>query len=192
MPIVVRNGRYGPYVQRGEDTASVPESVAPDELTVAVAVELLARPKGDDPIGTDPATGLPVYVKSGRFGPYVQLGDAETLPEGEKPKMASLFKTMEPDAATLDDALRLLSLPRIVGPDPATGEEITAQNGRYGPYIKRGAETRSLDTEEQIFTISLDDAVERLAQPKYGGRKAAAPPLPRTRSRPGQRQARSW
>jgi DNA topoisomerase-1 len=166
--IVVRNGRYGPYVQRGDDRASIPDDLAPDELTVDRALELLARSPGDEPIGSDPDSGLPVYVRSGRYGPYVQLGDAETLPAGEKPKMASLFKTMSPDAVDMADALRLLSLPRMVGVDPGTGEEITAQNGRYGPYLKRGKETRSLDNEDQIFTVTLDEAVERLAAPKYG------------------------
>jgi DNA topoisomerase I len=175
--IVVRNGKYGPFLQYGEQRASIPDDVAPDELTVTRALELLAAPAGDEPIGTDPDTGLPVYVKTGRFGPYVQLGDAETLPEGEKPKMASLFRSMSPESVTLEDAQRLLSLPRVVGVDPSTGEEITALNGRYGPYIKRGAaETRSLDSEEQIFTVELADAIERLAAPKYGpGSRRSAP-----------------
>ena len=174
--IVVRNGRYGPYVKRGEDTVSVPPDVAPDELTVARALELLAAPKGDEPLGTDPE-GLPVYVKSGRFGPYVQLGDAETLPAGVRPKMASLFKTMEPATLDLDTALRLLSLPRTVGVDPSTGEEIVALNGRYGPYVKRAGDTRSLTTEEELFTVSVDDALRLFAEPKRRGRAAAAAPL---------------
>jgi DNA topoisomerase-1 len=173
--IVVRNGRYGPYVKRGEDTASVPEDLAPDELTVEKALELLAAPKGDEPIGHDPATGLPVYAKSGRFGPYVQLGDAETLPEGEKPRTASLFKSMSLSTITLEDALRLLSLPRTVGTDPETGEEIVALNGRYGPYLKRGKETRSLASEEELFTITLEEALRLFAEPKRRGRQAAAP-----------------
>jgi DNA topoisomerase-1 len=176
VEIVVRNGRYGPYLQYGEQRASIPDDVAPDELTVARALELLAAPGGDEPIGSDPATGLPVYVKTGRFGPYVQLGDADTLPEGEKPRMASLFKSMSPDTVTIDDAQVLLSLPRLVGVDPNTGEEISALNGRYGPYVKRGAETRSLESEEQILTIGLAEAVERLAAPKYGpGSRRSAP-----------------
>src|SRR5262245_15663421 len=174
--VVVRNGRYGPYVKRGEDTVSVPPDVAPDELTVARALELLAAPKGDEPLGADPE-GLPVYVKSGRFGPYVQLGDAETLPAGVRPKMASLFKTMDPATLDLDTALRLLSLPRTVGVDPSTGEEIVALNGRYGPYVKRADDTRSLTTEEQLFTVTVDDALRLFAEPKRRGRAAAAAPL---------------
>src|SRR5207248_1361676 len=176
-PIVVRNGKYGPYVKRGDDTASLPDDVALDELTVDRAVELLNAPKGDDPIGTDPATGLPVYAKSGRFGPYVQLGDTETLPDKQKPKMESLFGTMSLTDITLDEALRLLTLPRIVGVDD-DGAEVTAQNGRYGPYIKKGDESRSLASEEQIFTVTLDDAKALLAQPKQFGRSRAAPAAP--------------
>ena len=173
--VELRNGRYGPFLRDGEETRGVPEDVPLDELGVDRVRELLAAPKGDEPIGSDPASGLPVYAKNGRFGPYVQLGDTETLPAGEKPKMASLFKTMSLSELTLDEALLLLSLPRVVGVDD--GVEITAQNGRYGPYIAKGKDTRSLDTEEQLFTITLDEARERLAQPKYGGRRAAAPPL---------------
>ncbi len=175
--IIVRNGKYGPFVKRGDDTASVPEDLPPDELTVVRALELLAA-KGDTPLGDDPGTGLPVFVKSGRYGPYVQLGDAETLPEGTKPKMASLFKGMDPGALGVEDALRLLSLPRLVGVDPADGEEILAQNGRYGPYIKKGSETRSLPGEEAIFTISLDEALAALSQPKQYGRRQATPTAP--------------
>jgi DNA topoisomerase-1 len=175
--VVVRNGRWGPYVKRGDDTASVPPDMAPDELTVHRALELLAAPKGDEPMGTDPESGLPVYVKTGRYGPYVQLGDAETLPEGTRPKMASLFKTMEPASLSLDDALRLLSLPRTVGADPASGEEIVALNGRYGPYLKKGDDTRSLATEDELFTVTIDAAVALFAEPKRRGRQAAAAPL---------------
>jgi DNA topoisomerase-1 len=175
--IAVRNGKYGPYVQRGEDTASLPAGVALDEVTVELAEQLLALPKGDEPIGTDPATGLPVYAKNGRFGPYVQLGDADTLPPKQKPKMASLFKTMTLERVTLDDALQLLSQPRVLGADPVDGEPITAQNGRYGPYISKGKDSRSLDNEERIFTVSLDEALALLAEPKKFGRRQAAPPL---------------
>jgi DNA topoisomerase-1 len=178
VAIVVKPGKFGPYVRRGDDTASVPEDIAPDEFTVERALELLAAPKGTEPIGTDEATGLPVFVKSGRYGPYVQLGDADTLPDGEKPKMASLFATMSPDTVTMDDALRLLTLPRLLGTDPVDGEEVTAQNGRYGPYVKKGKESRSLETEEQLFSVTFDDALALLSKPKQYGRKRAAPAVP--------------
>jgi DNA topoisomerase-1 len=175
--IVVRNGRYGPYVRRGDDTVSLPADIAPDELTIGRALELLAAPRGDEPLGTDPDSGLPVYVKTGRYGPYVQLGDADTLPEGTKPKMSSLFKTMSPSAMTLEEALGLLRLPRTVGTDPSSGEEIVALNGRYGPYLKRGSETRSLATEEELFTATVDDALRLFAEPKRRGGATASAPL---------------
>ncbi|MGD9791942.1 MAG: topoisomerase C-terminal repeat-containing protein, partial [Acidimicrobiia bacterium] len=177
--IVVRPGRYGPYVKRGEDTVGVPENLPPDELTVAKALELLAAPKSDEPIGEH--DGLPVYAKNGRFGPYVQLGDNDHLPPGmDKPKMASLFSTMSPETITIDDAVKLLSLPRVVGVDPADGVEITAQNGRYGPYVAKGTESRSLGSEGELFTITLESAVALLAAPKQfkgRGRGPAKPPL---------------
>ncbi|MCU1377378.1 MAG: topoisomerase, partial [Acidimicrobiales bacterium] len=169
--------KYGPYVQRGEETASLPAGIALDEVTVKVAEDLLALPKGDEPIGEDPATGLPVYAKNGRFGPYVQLGDAETLPPKQKPKMASLFKTMTLERITMDDALQLLSQPRLVGVDPTDGVEITARNGKFGPYISKDKDSRSLDNEERIFTVTLDEALALLAEPKKFGRRQAAPPL---------------
>jgi DNA topoisomerase-1 len=175
--IAVRNGKYGPYVQRGEETASLPVGVALDEVDVAMAEHLLSLPKGDEPIGTDPGSGLPVYAKNGRFGPYVQLGDADTLPPKQKPKMASLFQTMSLERITVEEAMQLLSLPRVVGVDPADGVEITAQNGRYGPYISKEKESRSLDNEERIFTVTLDEALAMLAQPKQYGRRTAKPPL---------------
>lgn len=175
--IVVRNGRYGPYLRRRDETATVPSDIPPDELTVERALELLAAPKGDEPIGVDPASNLPVYAKTGRYGPYVQLGDAETLPEGQKPKMSSLFKDMSPATITLDEALQLLSLPRTVGVDPSSSEEIVARNGRYGPYVTRGKDSRSLSEERQLFTVTLDEALRLFAEPKRRGRPAAAPPL---------------
>ncbi len=175
--VVVRNGRYGPYLKRGDETVSLPADIAPDELSISRALDLLAAPKGDEPLGTDPESGLPVYVKTGRYGPYVQLGDADTLPEGTKPKMASLFKTMSPSTLTLEEALRLLRLPRTVGTDPATGEEIIALNGRYGPYLKRGSETRSLGTEDELFMVTVDEAVRLFAEPKRRGRTIASAPL---------------
>jgi DNA topoisomerase I len=176
--IVVKPGKYGPYVKRGDDTASVPDDLPPDELTAAKALELLGAPKGDEPIGEH--EGLPVYVKVGRYGPYVQWGDADSPPPGEpKPKMASLFKTMNVERVSMRDALDLLSLPRVIGVDPADGQEIVAANGRYGPYLQKGKETRSLGSEEQLLTIGLDEAVAVLAQPKaFGrGRGPAKPPL---------------
>jgi DNA topoisomerase-1 len=176
-PIELRNGKFGPYVRRGDDTASVPPDLPMDELTIDRAVEFLNAPKGTDPIGEDPESGLPVYAKSGRFGPYVQLGDPETLPPKQKPKMASLFKTMTLERITLEDALQLLSLPRSLGADPADGVEITAQNGRYGPYITKDKDSRSLDNEERIFTVTLQEALALLAEPKKFGRRQAAPPL---------------
>ncbi len=177
--IVVRPGKYGPYVKRGDDTASVPDDLAPDELNVEKALELLAAPKGDVPIGMH--DNLPVYAKSGRYGPYVQLGDPDAPPPGyDKPKMASLFKTMTLEHLKLSDAIELLSLPRSLGVDPVDGQEVTAQNGRYGPYVSKGSESRSLDTEERIFAVTLDEALALLAAPKQfrgRGRGAPKPPL---------------
>jgi DNA topoisomerase I len=186
--ITLRVGRYGPYVEGPPPSpdepgqrADVPDDLPPDELTVELAKELLAKPSGDFELGTDPATGRPIVARDGRYGPYV----TEVLPEGTpktgknavKPRTASLLKSMSLDTITLDDALKLLSLPRVVGTDPQTGEEITAQNGRYGPYMKRGTDSRSLETEEQIFEITLDEALAIYAQPKQRGRAAAKPPL---------------
>ncbi|HET9438104.1 MAG TPA: type I DNA topoisomerase [Gaiellaceae bacterium] len=171
---VVRVGRYGPYVERGEQRVSLPADLAPDELTPARVEELLAQPDVR-PLGVDPETGREIVVRSGRYGPYV----TEVLPEGseEKPRTASLFSTMSPEEVALDDALRLLSLPRVVG--ALDGEEVTAQNGRYGPYIKRGTESRSLESEEQLFTVTLDQAKALLAEPprRRGRRGAARGPL---------------
>jgi DNA topoisomerase-1 len=153
----------------------VPDDLPPDELTVAKAEELLAAPRGDRELGNDPATGLPVLVKAGRFGPYVQLGEPE---EGskEKPRTASLFKSMEIETVSLDEALRLLTLPRVVGVDPESGDEITAQNGRYGPYLKKGNDSRSLEDEEQLFSVAMDQALAIYAQPKTRrGQRSTAP-----------------
>jgi DNA topoisomerase-1 len=182
--IVVRVGRYGPYVQRTspedpsvEARASVPEDLAPDEMTVARAVELLEAGSSDRELGLDPSSGLPVVVKAGRYGPYIQLGSAEDM-EGGKPRTASLFGSMDPASVSLEDALRLLTLPRVVGADPADGEEIIATNGRYGPYLKKGNDSRSLESEDQLFTVTLDQAAAIYAQPKARrGRGAAAAPL---------------
>jgi len=174
--IVLRVGRYGPYVERGEERASVPEDMAPDELTVEKAQELLSAPTGDRALGTHPEWNREISVRTGRYGPYV----TETLDDGatEKPRAASLFKTMAPETVTLEEATRLLSLPRTLGVDPADAEEITAQNGRYGPFVKKGTDSRSLEAEEQLFTITLEDALALLAQPKQRrGRGEAKPPL---------------
>jgi len=176
--IVVRVGRYGPYLERDGQRANVPEGTAPDELSPEYAEELLSRPSGDKILGTDPATGHTVVAKAGRFGPYVteQLGD--DAPASAKPRTASLLKSMDLDSVTLDDALRLLTLPRTLG--EIDGEPVTAQNGRYGPYVKKGTDSRSLETEEQMFTVTLDQARELFAQPKPRGRAAraaSAPPL---------------
>jgi DNA topoisomerase-1 len=185
--ITLRVGRYGPYVEKasaveGEpgQRADVPDEMPPDELTVELAEELLAKPSGEIVLGTDPQSGHPLIAKDGRYGPYV----TEVLPEGTpktgknavKPRTASLFQSMALDTVTLEDALRLLSLPRVVGTDPE-GNEITAQNGRYGPYLKRGTDSRSLTAEDQLFTITLDEALAIYAQPKQRGRAAAAAPL---------------
>jgi DNA topoisomerase-1 len=172
--IMVRVGKYGPYIKRGDETASIREDMLPDELTIERAVELLEAPQGDRSVGTDPETGLEIFVKAGRFGPYVQVGE---LVDGEKPKTASLLSTMNPDELTFEEALKLLSLPRLVGTDPESGEEILALNGRYGPYLSKAKDSRSLDTEDQLFSVTLDEALALFAQPKRRGRGVAKPPL---------------
>ena len=165
LPIAARVGRYGPYVECGERRASVPDDIAPDELTVERAMAFLDAPQGDRVVGTDPISGLEVFAKAGRFGPYVQLGVLEDGAK-ERPRTSSLFKTMSIDTIELDDALALLSLPRLVGIDPSDAQEIMASNGKFGPYVKKGTETRSLDTEEQLLSLTLREALEVLAQPK--------------------------
>ncbi|GGL42330.1 type I DNA topoisomerase [Phycicoccus endophyticus] len=204
--VVVRVGRYGPYVEEvvpagvdaatGEVTdgaaaqsartqprrATIADDIAPDEMTPALARELLERAADDGRVlGQDPSTGRDIVAKSGRYGPYV----TEVVPEEEqgkgknkvKPRTASLFKDMDLGTIELDTALRLLSLPRVVGTDPESGEEITAQNGRYGPYLKKGTDSRSLTSEQQLFDITLEEALAIYAQPKQRGRAAAKPPL---------------
>ena len=175
--VVLRVGRYGPYVEDDDDNrGSVPADLPPDELTVEKARELLAAGNGDRELGVNPSTGRTVVAKAGRYGGYV----TEVLPEdaaGEKAPTASLLTSMSLDSVTLDDALRLLALPRVVGTDPS-GAEIVASNGRYGPYVKTGSDFRSLPDEESIFTVTLEEAEKLFAQPKgRRGRAPAAPPL---------------
>ncbi len=198
-PVYVRVGKNGPYLERqvageaGETTpqrANLNGALTPDELTLEVAEELFATPQEGRVLGVDPETGHEIVAKDGRYGPYV----TEILPEpeppaeddggapakrgrkptGPKPRTGSLLRSMDLQTVALEDALKLLSLPRVVGADPDSGEEITAQNGRYGPYLKRGSESRSLATEDQLFTITLDEALKIYAQPKRPGRQSAS------------------
>ena len=185
--VTLRVGRYGPYLEKADGArANVPPEVAPDELDDQLVDQLFARAADDGrELGVDPDSGHTIIVKDGRYGPYV----TEVLPEPEgregtkakknaaKPRTASLFKTMDISTVTLADALQLLSLPREVGVDPATGEAITAQNGRYGPYLKKGTDSRTLASEDQLLTITLDEALAVYAQPKTRGRGVARPPL---------------
>ncbi|MGW4118866.1 type I DNA topoisomerase [Nocardia sp. NPDC004711] len=202
--VVVRVGKFGPYLERMvvnpddpdgnpvSQRANLPDDLPPDELSPEVAEKLFATPQEGRSLGTDPASGHEIVAKEGRFGPYV----TEILPEPAedldttakktakkaadkpKPRTGSLFKSMSVESVTLDDALKLLSLPRVVGVDPASGDEITAQNGRYGPYLKKGTDSRSLTGEDQIFTVTLEDALKIYAEPKRrGGQSASAPPL---------------
>jgi len=173
-PVAVRVGRYGPYLQQGEDRrASLPEDLPPDELSLDRAVELLRQGAlADEPLGEDPASGEPVYLKTGRFGPYVQLGEGEG---DEKPKRVSLLKGMDPGSVDLETALRLLSLPRDLGRDPETGETVEAHVGRYGEYVRRGKETRSLPSHLSSLDVTLEAARAVLAQPKRRGRASSEP-----------------
>jgi DNA topoisomerase-1 len=201
--ITLRIGRYGPYLEvpvEGSDTprrVNVPDELAPDELTEAKARELIEAPEiGDRVLGENPENGRTIVAKDGRYGPYVtELLPEEPGPEPEvdpatgevkprrkpakkkdapKPRTASLFKSMDPATVDLDTALKLLGLPRVVGADPDSGEEITAQNGRFGAYLKRGTDSRSLESEDQIFEIDLPGALAVFAQPKYGARRASS------------------
>lgn len=168
--VAVRVGRYGPYIQRGEDTFSIPDNMPPDELTLSKALEFLSQPSGDVELGKDPETGEPVFLRNGRYGTYVQLG--ESVEGGEKPKTASILQTQTVDDIDLTWALKLLSLPRLVGKD-AEGVEIHANNGRYGAYITRGKDNRSLESDDQIFTVTTEEALKLLAEPKKRGRRQA-------------------
>ena len=182
--IALRVGKYGPYLEGpGDDgeaaakRANVPEDLPPDELTLAKAKELLENPAGEEiDLGVHPDTGLPVVAKNGRFGPYVTEVLPEDAPKSARPRTGSLFKSMSLDTVTLEDAIKLLSLPRVVGED-AEGLEITAQNGRYGPYLKKGTDSRSIDSEDKLLSITLEEALKIYEQPKQRGRAAAAPPL---------------
>ena len=193
--IEIRVGRFGAYIQQGEGEtrkfANIPENLAPDELTLAVAIELLSKPSGERELGIEPITGYPLIAKSGRFGPYVtqKIPEAELVLDkktGElkkprkkkddpKPKTASLLSTMSLDTITIDDALKLMLLPRELG--EYEGDPITVQNGRYGPYLTKGSDSRTLSSEEQLFTISLDQAINIYKEPKVRRRGVAKAPV---------------
>ena len=178
--IELRVGRYGPYIERNGERVTISDEIAPDELTVAKAEELLSQATDQRELGVNPETGRAILVKNGRYGPYV----TEEADDGEKPRTASLFKSMTPESVTLEDVLPLLALPRVVGVDPGTEEEVIVANGRYGPFVKRGKDTRSLATEEQLLTITLDETLALLAaaeaaRPQRDGAGAA----PRVRRR---------
>jgi DNA topoisomerase-1 len=172
--VCARAGQYGPYLEHGDRRASIPPDLAPDELTLERALALLEAPSSDRTLGTDPDSGLEVFTKAGRFGPYVQLGVRDPDSK-EKPKTASLFKSMSLDGITLDEALQLLTIPRVVGVHPTDGAPIEALNGRYGPYVRWKKESRSLESEDQIFSVSLEDALALLGKPRQ--RRGAKPPL---------------
>jgi DNA topoisomerase I len=184
--ITLRTGQYGPYLEvfgapdapgadeNGRRIVNIPEELTPDELTPAKAQELVDAPVVTDRVlGVDPETGLNILFKVGRFGPYIVLDDEKA----DKPKTASLFKSMDPHTLDLETALKLLSLPRVIGVDPESGNNITAQNGKFGPYLRKGTDSRSLTSEDQIFSLTLEEALEIYAQPKYGARRTAATPL---------------
>jgi DNA topoisomerase-1 len=175
-PIHVRVGRYGPFLEQGDRRASLRDDMPPDELTVARSLELLEQSaQSEEPLGHCGETGKPVYLKVGRFGPYVQRGTPE---DEEKPKNASLLKGMRPEDVTFEVALALLSLPRELGPDPKTGQMVVAHNGRFGPYVKCGDETRSLGADASPVTVTLEEALVLLAQPKALRRGFGAPREP--------------
>ena len=193
--IEIRVGRYGAYIQQGEGEnrkfANIPENMAPDELTLPVAIELLAKPSGERDLGVEPATGFPLVAKSGRFGPYVtqifpepelvvdkktgELKKPRKKKDAPKPKTASLLSTMTLDTITFEDALKLMSLPRSLG--EYEGENITVQNGRYGPYLSKGSDSRTLTSEDQLFDISFEDAIAIYKEPKVRRRGVAKPPV---------------
>ena len=194
--IALRVGKYGPYLEGpGDDgapaakRANVPEDLPPDELTLEMAKELLANPAGEEiPLGEHPETGLEVVAKNGRYGPYVTELLPEDAPKKAKPRTGSLFKDMSLDTIDLAQAVRLLSLPRVVGVD-AEGVEITAQNGRYGPYLKKGTDSRSLETEDQLFDITLDAGAGDLRPAQAAWPRRGRRPAQGARQRPGLRGA---
>ena len=167
--VVARVGRFGPYLRRGDATRPLPDDLAPDELTIEHALELLAEPT-ERILGTDPDSGLDIIVRPGRYGPYVSVGRPDET--DERPRTASLLEGMTPETVGLEEALQLLSLPRTIGVDPADGVEIVVRNGRYGAYLTKeatqetSAENRSLESPEQLFTLTLDEALALLAQPR--------------------------
>jgi DNA topoisomerase-1 len=174
--VAVRVGKYGPFIEQGERKASIPDDLPPDELTLLKALEMLDQASvGDEPLGIHPDTQRAVYLKTGRFGPYVQMAGAD---EEEKPKNASLLRGMTPADVTLEMAIKLLSLPRTLGEHPESKEPIVALSGKFGPYIKCGSETRSLPAEVSPIDVTFDQAVALLAQPKQQGRGRAAPKEP--------------
>jgi DNA topoisomerase-1 len=172
--VAVRVGRYGPYVQRGADRGSVPEDLPPDELTVERALQLLDKTSGERLLGNDPESGLPIVVRAGRYGPYVAV--VTPGEDGGSGRTASLLRSMSLEQVTLEEALRLLSLPRSLGVAP-DGQEVTVQHGRYGPYARKGEESRSLESDAQLFELTLDQAMELFAQPARGRRMTATKPL---------------
>jgi len=190
--VVGRVGRYGPYVQRGDgqpdldgkpNRASVPDDIPLDELTIERAIEFIEAPSGDRELGDDPVSGKVVFVKNGRFGPYVQLGEIDDDPDG-KPKRASVFKSMDPAEVDLETALKLLELPRTIGSHPEDGTEIKVHNGKFGPYLTKESaeegkkpETRNVPTEEALLTITMDECLALLKEPKRRGRAEPKPPL---------------
>jgi DNA topoisomerase-1 len=170
----VRIGRYGPFITNGTDTASLPPTIAPDEINAQKAEELLLEAaKGPTSLGEDPESSKPIYLKTGRYGPYIQLGDQE---DGVKPRMVSLLPGMKPEDVTYEISLKLLKFPRSLGNHPQTGEEVLVATGRYGPYIKSGAETRSIPMDQlSPLDLSMEDAVELLKQPRKRGRASYKP-----------------
>jgi DNA topoisomerase-1 len=172
--VEIRIGRYGPFLSNGEHRSSIPDSLAFDELSVEKAEAILKEAaKGPEALGVDPITSEPIYLKKGRFGPYLQRG--EMVEGGEKPKMASLLPGQSPDSVTLQIAIQLLSLPKVLGKNPESNEDISVANGRYGPYVKCGSESRTIPADESPLTIALDRAVELLKQPRTRGRASSQP-----------------